>query len=133
VIHNCRWRLQPASGDHRYALLEHELQQYPEIAVPSITIGSDFDGAAADGAHYRAQFTHRNIGRPSAQRFRISRKGSRHTYDSRPDRKQHERQSKKAYPKPAYYKEHDIGDHFAAWEQPQLLSEDSRGTFRYVR
>ena len=57
VVHNYRWRLQLASGDRRYALLEHELQQYPEIAVPSITIGSDFDGAGADGAHYRAQFT----------------------------------------------------------------------------
>ena len=57
VIHNYRWRLQLASGDQRYALLEHELQQYPKITIPSITIGSDFDGAAADGAHYRAQFT----------------------------------------------------------------------------
>ena len=55
VIHNYRWRLELASGDQRYALLEHELQLYPKIAIPSITIGSDFDGAAADGAHYRAQ------------------------------------------------------------------------------
>jgi hypothetical protein len=43
VIHNYRWRQQPASGDQQYALLEHEPQEYPEIAVPSITIGSDFD------------------------------------------------------------------------------------------
>jgi len=57
VIHNYRWRLQLASGDQRCALLEHELQQYPEIGVPSITIGSDFDGAGAGGARYRAQFT----------------------------------------------------------------------------
>jgi hypothetical protein len=74
----------------------------------------------------------RNIGRPSAQRFRISRKGSRHDYDSRPDRKQHERQSKKVYPKLVYYKD-DIGGHFAASEQAQLLSKNIRGTFRYVR
>jgi pimeloyl-ACP methyl ester carboxylesterase len=40
--------------------------------------------------------------------------------------------SEKAY-KLVYYKKHDIGGHFAAWEQPQLLSEDIRGTFRTVR
>jgi pimeloyl-ACP methyl ester carboxylesterase len=38
--------------------------------------------------------------------------------------------SEKAYPKLVYYKRHDVGGHFAAWEQPQLLSEDIRGTFR---
>jgi hypothetical protein len=83
MIHNYRRRLQLASGDQRYALLEHELQQYPEIAVPSITIGSDFDGPGADGAHYRAQFTgkyaHRtlqdighNVSARSSARFRAS-------------------------------------------------------------
>jgi pimeloyl-ACP methyl ester carboxylesterase len=41
--------------------------------------------------------------------------------------------SQKAYPKLVYYKRHDVGGHFAAWEQPQLLSEDIRGTFRSVR
>lgn len=41
--------------------------------------------------------------------------------------------SQKAYPKLAYYKKHDIGGHFAAWEQPQLFSEDVRATFRTVR
>ncbi len=40
--------------------------------------------------------------------------------------------SEKAY-KLVYYKKHDIGGHFAAWEQPQLLSEDIRGTFHSVR
>jgi pimeloyl-ACP methyl ester carboxylesterase len=40
--------------------------------------------------------------------------------------------SEKAY-KLAYYKKHDIGGHFAAWEQPQLLSEDIRATFKTVR
>ena len=33
----------------------------------------------------------------------------------------------------ARYDEHDIGGHFAAWEQPQLLSEDVRATFRSLR
>jgi len=41
--------------------------------------------------------------------------------------------SEKAYPRLVYYKKHDVGGHFAAWEQPQLFSEDVRGTFRFVR
>jgi pimeloyl-ACP methyl ester carboxylesterase len=41
--------------------------------------------------------------------------------------------SEKAYPKLVYYKKHDVGTHFAAWEQPQLFSEDVRATFRTVR
>src|SRR5262245_30362905 len=32
----------------------------------------------------------------------------------------------RAYPRLVYYKRHDKGGHFAAWEQPQLLSEDVR-------
>jgi hypothetical protein len=38
-----------------------------------------------------------------------------------------------AYPKLIYYKKHDKGGHFAAWEQPQLLSEDVRAGFRSLR
>jgi len=41
--------------------------------------------------------------------------------------------SEKAYPKLVYYKKHDVGCHFAAWEQPQLFCEDVRATFRSVR
>jgi pimeloyl-ACP methyl ester carboxylesterase len=41
--------------------------------------------------------------------------------------------AEKAYPKLVYYKKHDVGGHFAAWEQPQLFSEDVRATFRFVR
>jgi pimeloyl-ACP methyl ester carboxylesterase len=41
--------------------------------------------------------------------------------------------SEQAYPKLVYYKRHDVGGHFAAWEQPQLFSEDVRATFRSVR
>jgi pimeloyl-ACP methyl ester carboxylesterase len=57
VIHNYRWRLQLAQGDPRYASLEEKLQQNPIITVPTITIGSDFDGANADGTAYRKQFS----------------------------------------------------------------------------
>jgi pimeloyl-ACP methyl ester carboxylesterase len=41
--------------------------------------------------------------------------------------------SKQAYPQLVYYKKHNVGGHFAAWEQPQLFSEDVRATFRSVR
>jgi hypothetical protein len=41
--------------------------------------------------------------------------------------------TEQAYPNLIYYKRHDRGGHFAAWEQPQLLSEDVRATFRSLR
>ena len=59
VIHNYRWRLSLAKGEARYDALERKLSARPEIKVPAITIGSDFDGAAADGAAYRGKFTGR--------------------------------------------------------------------------
>jgi pimeloyl-ACP methyl ester carboxylesterase len=59
VIHNYRWRLGLAPGEPRYDRYERELAAAPAIAVPTITIGSDFDGAAADGSSYRDKFTGR--------------------------------------------------------------------------
>ncbi|HEY0816282.1 MAG TPA: alpha/beta hydrolase, partial [Pseudonocardia sp.] len=59
VIHNYRWRLGLAPGEPRYDALEQKLAQSPAIAVPTITVASDFDGAAADGASYRGKFTGR--------------------------------------------------------------------------
>jgi pimeloyl-ACP methyl ester carboxylesterase len=41
--------------------------------------------------------------------------------------------AERAYPKLLYYKKHDKGGHFAAWEQPQLLAEDVRVGFRSLR
>ena len=41
--------------------------------------------------------------------------------------------AEQAYPRLIYYKKHDRGGHFAAWEQPQLLSEDLRAGFRSLR
>ncbi len=41
--------------------------------------------------------------------------------------------TEQAYPNLVYYTRHDRGGHFAAWEQPQLLSEDVRATFRTLR
>jgi pimeloyl-ACP methyl ester carboxylesterase len=41
--------------------------------------------------------------------------------------------AERAYPKLIYYNTHDKGGHFAAWEQPQLLTEDLRAGFRPLR
>jgi pimeloyl-ACP methyl ester carboxylesterase len=41
--------------------------------------------------------------------------------------------AEQAYPNLVHYNQHDRGGHFAAWEQPQLLSEDIRATFQSLR
>jgi pimeloyl-ACP methyl ester carboxylesterase len=41
--------------------------------------------------------------------------------------------AQQAYPNLVSYNRHDRGGHFAAWEQPALLSEDIRETFRSLR
>jgi pimeloyl-ACP methyl ester carboxylesterase len=41
--------------------------------------------------------------------------------------------AERAYPKLIFYKKHDKGGHFAAWEQPELLVSDLREAFRSLR
>ena len=41
--------------------------------------------------------------------------------------------AERAFPKLIYYKRHDKGGHFAAWEQPALLTADLRESFRTLR
>jgi pimeloyl-ACP methyl ester carboxylesterase len=41
--------------------------------------------------------------------------------------------AEQAYPKLIHYGKADEGGHFAAWEQPQTLSEEIRATFRSLR
>ena len=41
--------------------------------------------------------------------------------------------AEQSYPKLVYYKRHGKGGHFAAWEQPTLLSEEIRVGFRSLR
>jgi len=41
--------------------------------------------------------------------------------------------AEKAYAKLIFYNKHDKGTHFAAWEQPELLVKDLRGSFRSLR
>jgi pimeloyl-ACP methyl ester carboxylesterase len=57
VIHNYRWRLGLAPGEPQYDELDAKLAVSPTISVPTITIGSDFDGPNKDGVAYRKMFT----------------------------------------------------------------------------
>ena len=41
--------------------------------------------------------------------------------------------TEKAYPKLIYYNRLPKGGHFAAWEQPELFSEEIRAAFRSLR
>ena len=41
--------------------------------------------------------------------------------------------SRKAFPKLVFYRRHQKGGHFAAWEQPDLLTQDIRDSFRSLR
>jgi pimeloyl-ACP methyl ester carboxylesterase len=67
VIHNYRWRLGLAKGEPQYDELEKRLATAPVIAVPTITMEGDANGAPhPDPAAYAKKFTgkylHRNIG-----------------------------------------------------------------------
>jgi pimeloyl-ACP methyl ester carboxylesterase len=59
VIHNYRWRQSLADGERHYDDLEARLATRPVIAVPAITIASDFDGPLANGKAYADRFTGR--------------------------------------------------------------------------
>jgi pimeloyl-ACP methyl ester carboxylesterase len=60
VIHNYRWRLGLAEGEPKYYALEERLAQAPVIAVPTITMEGDANGAPhPDPAAYRGKFSGR--------------------------------------------------------------------------
>jgi pimeloyl-ACP methyl ester carboxylesterase len=60
VIHNYRWRLGLAEGEARYDELERRLGARPVIAVPTITLEGDANGAPhPDPAAYRDRFSGR--------------------------------------------------------------------------
>ena len=66
TIHNYRWRLGVAEGEARYDELERRLATAPTIAVPTVTLEGDANGAPhPDPALYAAKFTgpyrHRTI------------------------------------------------------------------------
>lgn len=60
TIHNYRWRLDLAQGEARFDDLERRLAQGPTIAVPTITMEGDANGAPhPDPAAYAGKFTGR--------------------------------------------------------------------------
>jgi len=60
VIHNYRWRLGLAEGEAKYDSLEKRLAEAPVIAVPTITLEGDANGAPhPDPASYRNKFSGR--------------------------------------------------------------------------
>jgi pimeloyl-ACP methyl ester carboxylesterase len=66
VIHNYRWRLSLAEGEADYAALESRLALAPPIAIPSITLEGDANGAphpnpAAYAGKFTGPYSHRLI------------------------------------------------------------------------
>jgi pimeloyl-ACP methyl ester carboxylesterase len=60
VIHNYRWRQNLAAGEAKYDSLEKRLAVGPVIAVPTITLEGDDNGAPhADGSAYASKFSGR--------------------------------------------------------------------------
>lgn len=66
VIHNYRWRLGLAPGEPKFEALEQKLAQAPAIAVPTITMEGDNNGAphpapAAYAKKFTGKYAHRLI------------------------------------------------------------------------
>jgi pimeloyl-ACP methyl ester carboxylesterase len=66
VIHNYRWRLGLAEGEPRYDDLERQLAAAPVIAVPTITMEGDANGAphpepSAYAKMFSGKYAHRTI------------------------------------------------------------------------
>ena len=66
VVHNYRWRLGLAEGESKYDDLEMQLAKAPAIAVPTITMEGDANGAphpepAAYAAKFKGKYEHRLV------------------------------------------------------------------------
>jgi pimeloyl-ACP methyl ester carboxylesterase len=66
VIHNYRWRLDLAEGEAKYDDLEKRLAEAPTIAVPTITMEGDANGAphpepASYAKKFSGKYEHRTI------------------------------------------------------------------------
>ena len=66
VIHNYRWRLDLADGERKYDEFERRLAQSPNIAVPTITMEGDANGAphpepASYAKKFAGKYEHRLI------------------------------------------------------------------------
>jgi pimeloyl-ACP methyl ester carboxylesterase len=67
VVHNYRWRIGLAAGEPRYDELEQRLAGGPAIAVPTITLEGDANGAphpeaSAYAGKFSGKYEHRLIG-----------------------------------------------------------------------
>ncbi len=67
VIHNYRWRQNPAKGEAKYDALEARLAAGPAIGVPTITIEGDANGAphpppSAYAGKFTGRYEHRDVG-----------------------------------------------------------------------
>ncbi|GJE58440.1 alpha/beta fold hydrolase [Methylobacterium trifolii] len=65
-IHNYRWRLGLAQGEARYDEIERKLAAFPNIAVPTITMEGDANGAphpapSAYASKFAGRYEHRTI------------------------------------------------------------------------
>jgi pimeloyl-ACP methyl ester carboxylesterase len=57
-IHNYRWRLRLAEGEPRYGQLQRQLEELPNIGLPTITLEGDANGAPhPDPAVYARKFS----------------------------------------------------------------------------
>jgi pimeloyl-ACP methyl ester carboxylesterase len=57
VVHNYRWRLGLADGERQYDELERKLASSPDIAIPTITLEGDANGAPhPDPSSYATKF-----------------------------------------------------------------------------
>ena len=66
VIHNYRWRLGLATGESKYAEYEKRLAEFPLIAVPTITLEGDANGAPhpkpdAYAKKFTGKYEHRTL------------------------------------------------------------------------
>ena len=66
VIHNYRWRIGLAAGEPQYDDLERQLAEFPAIAVPTITLEGDANGAphpepSAYAGKFSGKYEHRTI------------------------------------------------------------------------
>ena len=66
VVHNYRWRLGIADGEPQYSALEERLAQSPAVAVPTITLEGDANGAphpepAAYAKKFSGKYQHRTL------------------------------------------------------------------------
>lgn len=57
MIHNYRWPRSLAQRESQYDELDRKPFQTPVVALPAITIASNFHGPAADGMAYATLFS----------------------------------------------------------------------------